>query len=44
VQDDSYKFSESGTYYSPAVGDFPTLMSYFDNLPMVDNPEVSHGF
>ena len=44
VQDDSYKFSESGTYYSPAVGDFSTLMSYFDNLPMVDNPEVSHGF
>jgi dynein heavy chain len=40
VQDDSYKFSESGTYYSPPVGSFKAVMEYFDNLPMVDNPEV----
>ena len=41
VQDDAYKFSESGTYYSPELGNFQSLMAYFDALPMVDNPEVS---
>ena len=40
VQDDNYKFSHSGTYYSPNVGNLKQLMSYFENLPMVDNPEV----
>ena len=40
VQDENYKFSESGTYYSPPVGSFQDLMKYFDNLPSVDNPEV----
>ena len=40
VQDDSYKFSDSGTYYSPPVGSFAELMIYLQNLPMVDNPEV----
>ena len=40
VQDDSYKFSDSGTYYSPKIGGFKQLMSYLENLPMVDNPEV----
>jgi dynein heavy chain len=40
VQDESYKFSDSGTYYSPAPGSFKNIMTYFDNLPMVDNPEV----
>jgi len=40
VQDDSYKFSESGVYYSPPMGDYANLMKYFQNLPMVDNPEV----
>jgi dynein heavy chain len=41
VQDDAYKFSESGTYYSPELGTFQSLMAYFDALPMVDNPEVT---
>jgi len=40
VNDDGYKFSESGTYYTPPNGSYSALMSYFDNLPMVDNPEV----
>jgi len=40
VQDEGYKFSDSGTYFSPPLGDFKALMSYFENLPMVDNPEV----
>jgi len=40
VKDDGYKFSESGTYYTPPVGSFQDLMSYFEQLPMIDNPEV----
>jgi dynein heavy chain len=40
VQEDTHKFSHSGTYFSPKVGGFEMLMTYFENLPLVDNPEV----
>jgi len=40
VDDDEYKFSESGTYFSPKVGSHDTLMDYLRSLPMIDNPEV----
>ena len=40
VKDDSYKFSNSGIYYSPTPGSYQDLMQYLENLPIVDNPEV----
>jgi len=40
ILDDDYKFSASGTYYAPPVGDLPSVKMYFDKLPLVDSPEV----
>jgi len=40
VDDADYKFSESGTYFSPPVGSYDDLMTYLKNLPTIDNPEV----
>jgi hypothetical protein len=40
VHDESYKFSDSGIYYSPAVASYEKLMHYLDMLPPMDNPEV----
>jgi dynein heavy chain len=40
VNDETYKFSNSGTYFSPPVGSYDDLMTYLRNLPQIDNPEV----
>jgi dynein heavy chain len=40
VKDDNYRFSDSGVYFTPPIGDYAALMEYFQQLPMVDNPEV----
>lgn len=37
---DGYKFSASGTYYAPTIGALPTVLQYFESLPLSDDPEV----
>ena len=40
ILDDSYRFSESGTYHAPKEGALSLVTDYFHQLPPVDNPEV----
>ncbi len=40
VNDDSYKFSESGLYYAPVHGDYESYMEYTKSLPLNPDPEV----
>lgn len=40
VDDEDYKFSQSGTYFSPPVGSYEELMKFLRELPMIDDPEV----
>jgi dynein heavy chain len=40
VLDDSYKFSESGLYFSPAVGPLDSFKEYVNSLPLNDPPEI----
>jgi dynein heavy chain len=37
---DGYKLSESGIYYSPAVGDINDYMTYIDSFPLNPAPEA----
>jgi len=40
VEDDDYKFSKSGIYYSPPVGSYEAVLDYVKGLPTVDEPEL----
>jgi len=40
ILEDSYTFSKSGLYFSPAEGSFDDVVNYLKALPMNDNPEV----
>eukprot|EP00960_Hanusia_phi_P050219 760078-Hanusia_phi.AAC.2 len=40
VENDDYKFTEDGRYYSPAPSDFQSVREYIDKLPLTDTPEV----
>ena len=40
VNDDGYKFSESGTYYAPPHGDYESYIEFAKSLPHVPEPEV----
>lgn len=40
VEKDSYKFSESGTYFCPPDGDYDSYLEYARTLPLVAHPEV----
>ena len=37
---DDYKFSKSGTYFAPPSGSLADCVSYFQSLPINDDPEV----
>jgi dynein heavy chain, axonemal len=38
--DESYKYSESGTYYCPPDGPFDDYKNFIKELPLNDKPEV----
>jgi dynein heavy chain len=40
ILDDAFKFSDSGTYYSPAEGNLESILDYTRGLPLEEQPEV----
>lgn len=34
------RFSDSGTYYAPAKGDYESYVDYIRELPLIPHPEV----
>ena len=40
IQDNNYKFSDSGMYYSPKHGSYDSYLDYFRSLPLTPHPEV----
>merc|ERR1740123_1348905 len=40
ILNDSYRYSESGTYYSPAYGELSTYIDYIRSLPINQAPEA----
>ena len=34
------RFSDSGTYYAPAKGDYESYVDYIRDLPLIPHPEV----
>lgn len=40
VEDDDYKFSESGLYFSPKHCEYEAYMEYAKTLPLIPDPEV----
>ena len=40
VEDDSYRFSESGLYFGPAHGEYDSYVEYARSLPLIPDPEV----
>jgi dynein heavy chain len=40
ILDDAYKFSPSGTYYAPPIGDLESFREYIRGLPYSEGPEM----
>ena len=40
VEDESYTFSPSGTYYAPQHGTYQSYIDYIRSLPLIPEPEV----
>ena len=40
ILEEGYTFSKSGIYYAPAPGPMADTITYFDSLPVADEPEV----
>ena len=40
ILEDGFIFSDSGIYYAPTNGPVEQYMTYIDQLPLVENPEV----
>jgi dynein heavy chain len=40
IQQDKYKFSESGIYYAPPDGEYESYLEYIRSLPIITDPEV----
>nr|XP_054751844.1 dynein axonemal heavy chain 7-like [Lytechinus pictus] len=40
IEDESYKFDSSGTYYAPPAGDYESYLTFTKNLPIIPHPEV----
>jgi dynein heavy chain len=40
VEDEGYKFDESGLYYAPPMGDYDSYLSYIKTLPLNSEPGI----
>ena len=41
IDDDKYRFSDSGMYYAPAKGLYDDYVEYIRSLPLMPHPEVT---
>ena len=41
IYNDSYKFSDSGTYFAPPKGSYDDYVAYIRSLPLIPHPEVN---
>ncbi len=40
VEDDSYKFDETGIYFAPPEGDYDSYLAYIRSLPINADPSI----
>jgi len=40
LEEEGYKFSESGIYYAPPIGSIESFRAYIEELPLQEGPEV----
>lgn len=40
INNDDYRFSDSGMYYAPPKGTYDSYVSYIRSLPLIPHPEV----
>lgn len=40
VENEEYKYDESGLYYSPVEGDYESYLTYIKNLPLNPEPNI----
>lgn len=40
VEDENYKFDESGLYYAPKDGDYDSYLNYVNQLPIISDPNI----
>lgn len=40
IENENYKFDESGMYYAPPNGDYDSYLNFINNLPLIQSPNV----
>ena len=40
VEDDNYRFDETGVYFAPPDGDYESYLTYINNLPINSEPSI----
>jgi dynein heavy chain len=40
IENDDYKFDESGLYYAPPEGNYDSYLAFIRNLPSMQSPNV----